>query len=237
MKGFEIINNRNVMYVGKHYLKVFADDRSKPQCNKCVFNTDPNEADEVCIEIGNNSCDCVNGEYWIEDTMEIKVPEGCEMEKVSTGEGKVMVKLKAKEPKYPKSWEEFCRMNHETKVGESCIMADSSIRTPGCTFQRCVDKDKNLLPDRATTEAVLALCQLIQLRDAYNGDWVPNWRSNIYKYVIYYKNHEIVTSTSWYTPELLYFKTKELCDEFLRNFRPLIEKLKPLYGIKERGEE
>lgn len=36
---------------------------------------------------------------------------------------------------------------------------------------------------------------------------------------------------------ILYFKTQELRDEFLRNFRDLIEKLKPLYGIKEGGEQ
>ena len=54
-------------------------------------------------------------------------------------------------------------------------MTDSSIRTPGFTFERNVTEDKNLLPDRATAEAVLALCQLVQLRDAYNGDWVLNW--------------------------------------------------------------
>ena len=107
----------------------------------------------------------------------INAPEGCEIEKVEIVDGAAVVTFKEKERKLPKSWDEFCRTNPETKVGESCIMTDSSIRTPGFTSQRFVDKDKNLLPDLATAEAVLALCQLVQLRNAYNGDWVPDWNN------------------------------------------------------------
>ena len=117
-------------------------------------------------------------------------------------------------------------------------MTDSSIRTPGFSFQRNVDNDKNLLPDRATAEAVLTLCQLIQLRKCYNGDWVP--KCNDYtqkKYVIFFNENELrAVETHSCENRLLIFTTKELRDEFLRNFRPLIEKLKQLYGIKEGGE-
>ena len=89
----------------------------------------------------------------------------------------------------------------------------------------------NFLPDRATAEAVLALCQLIQLRNAYNGDWTPDWTDGKEsKFVLFFGDYMNALS-------ILYFKNEELCDEFLRNFRPLIEKLKPLYGIKEGGEE
>ena len=174
----------------------------------------------------------------MEKEIKISAPEGCEIEKVEIVDSEAVVTFREKERKLPKSWEEFCRMNHETKVGESCIMTDSSIRTPGFTSQRCVDKDKNLLPDRATAEAVLALCQLIQLRNAFNGDWVPDWEdSEDFKWTIYFKNRIIINSIAKEFPSLLYFKSDELRDEFLKCFRPLIEKLKPLYGIKEGGEE
>jgi hypothetical protein len=36
---------------------------------------------------------------------------------------------------------------------------------------------------------------------------------------------------------MLYFKTKELRDEFMRYFSPLIDKLLPLYGVMEGSEE
>lgn len=169
----------------------------------------------------------------------ITAPEGCEIEKVELVDGVAVITFKEKEPQLPKSWEEFCEMNRNTKVGESCVMTDCSIRTPGFSFRRNSNTDRNLLPDRATAEAVLALCQLIQLRNAYNGDWVPDWTDwNENKYVIiFHKNNIAIESASLVPFTPLYLKTKELCDEFLRKFRPLIEKLKPLYGIKEGGEE
>ena len=99
--------------------------------------------------------------------------------------------------------------------------------------------DKNHLPDRSTAEAVLALCQLIQLRNAYNGDWIPDWDDeNQEKYTIEFMiATTIVDRHAIYSTSPLYFKSKELRDEFLLYFRPLIEKLKPLYGIKEGGEK
>ena len=175
----------------------------------------------------------------MEKERKITAPEGCEIEKVELIDGVAVVTFREKKRKLPKSWEEFCRMNRETQPGESCIMTDSSIRTPGFTFERVVDKDKNLLPDRATAEAVLALCQLIQLRNCYNGDWVPDWKDkDEIKHIIQFDAEEIHYDT-WIgvSASPLYFKTAELRDKFLENFRPLIEKLKPLYGIKEGGEE
>jgi len=174
----------------------------------------------------------------MEKERKITAPEGCEIEKVYLIDGVAVVTFREKELGLPKSWEEFCRMNPETKVGESCIITDSSIRTSGFTFKRTVDKDKNLLPDRATAEAVLALCQLTQLRNCYNGGWVPDWTNDKEtKFVIRFFNNEISETIGYESPTPLCFKTAELRDEFLRCFRSLIEKLKPLYGIKGGGEE
>lgn len=174
----------------------------------------------------------------MEKERKIEAPEGCEIDKVELVDGVAVVTFREKDRRLPKSWEEFCRLNRDTKQGESCIMADSSIRTPGFTFERVVDKDKNLLPDRATAEAVLALCQLIQLRDCYNGDWVPEWGDKGYKFMIEFRRDKAFDGLAQAiatTP--LYFKSEDLRDEFLENFRDLIEKLKPLYGIKEGGEK
>ena len=161
------------------------------------------------------------------------------IKEVHTEENTILIYLKPKEPPLPKSWEEFCALNPITS-NDCFITPNSSIGSANVLKSYATRRkrsDKNLLPNFETAEAVLALCQLIQLRNCYNGDWVPNWQTKPDKYIIYYKNRTIVTTVSWCTPELLYFKTKELCDEFLRNFRPLIEKLKPLYDIKEGGEQ
>lgn len=174
----------------------------------------------------------------MEKERKITAPEGCEIEKVKIVDGVAVVTFKEKERDLPKSWEEFCDL-FPIKKGEAFIDQDNQIQEFDYNF---VDGrsiyDTTILPDRATAEAILALIQLIQLRNCYNGDWVPNWRDkNEDKYVIVPFRAETCVSTRYTWGQILYFKTEELCNEFLRCFRPLIEKLKPLYGIKEGGEE
>lgn len=170
----------------------------------------------------------------MERERKITAPEGCEIEKVELIDGVAVITFLEKERKLPKSWDEFCEM-FPIKKGESYINEISVvIERDDDNLNRLPDCDKLCLPDRATAEAVLALCQLIQLRNAYNGDWVPDWNNQKErKYIIIFSKDTIEKSNSTCTSVIpLYFKSAELRDEFLRNFRPLIEKLKPLYGIK-----
>lgn len=171
--------------------------------------------------------------------MKLETPADCEVDKIETQDGHIVITLKEKERKLPKSWEEFCE-NYPRKEKEAFITSDSCIEVSGIERKfKLEHQDKNLLPDRATAEAILSLCQLIQLRNCYNGDWVPDWKNkDEIKHVIQFDANEILCDT-WIgvSASPLYFRTEELCDEFLRNFRPLIEKLKPLYGIKKGGEE
>lgn len=164
----------------------------------------------------------------------ITAPEGCEIEKIEIVYGVAVVTFREKERKLPKSWEEFCEM-FLCKRGEYLINSHGC--SPCAEIKRIPDIDVTILPDRATAEAVIALCQLIQLRNCYNGDWVPDWKDNERKYTICFFENDISNGDVVITPSILYFETKELRDEFLRYFRPLIEKLKPLYGIKEGGEK
>jgi hypothetical protein len=168
----------------------------------------------------------------MEKERKITAPEGCEIEKVEIVDGVAVVTFKKKERKLPKSWEEFCE-NYQVQAGECYIDIIDNIQIFENKGNREAKSDKNILPDRATAEAVLALCQLIQLRNAYNGDWVPDWEDGKIKYFIEFFNKGIQKNEFYHRQSSpLYFKTEELRDEFLRNFRPLIEKLKPLYGIK-----
>lgn len=175
----------------------------------------------------------------MEKERKITAPDGCEIEKVEIVDGVAVVTFKQKEQKLPKSWEEFCEM-YPCKDNEYWIEQDSNIEVTekGDCSSRSQYEDKNMLPDCATAEAVLSLCQLIQLRDCYNGDWVPDWEDKEQdKYTITIIGNKIETDCVICCTDVLYFKTEELRDEFLSNFSPLIEKLKPLYGIKEGGEE
>lgn len=142
------------------------------------------------------------------------------------------------ENRLPQSWEEYCE-NYPIKGAEHCVSTFCDIirvdkKRCNALLERMKNQDRNMLPDHATACAVLALCQLVQLRNCYNGDWVPDWDDgDEIKYCIDFAYGDIREYTSRVSPLLLHFKSEELRDEFLRNFRPLILKLKPLYGIKE----
>jgi hypothetical protein len=180
----------------------------------------------------------------MEKERKITAPEGCEIEKVELIDGVAVVTFREKKRKLPKSWVEFCEMfpikDGECVINSSCLVAElnpsKELNFMGLKEKRHVST-LGILPDRATAEAVLALCQLIQLRNCYNGDWVPDWEDENRKYTIDFYEDEIFSGEVSSTPSILAFKSRELRDEFLRNFQDLIEKLKPLYGIVEGGEE
>ena len=172
----------------------------------------------------------------------ITAPEGCEIEKVEIVDGVAVVTFREKKRKLPKSWDEFCEM-FPMKIPYNFGIKKQDLYSDDVVFlqsynKRLIEEMWKFTGNHITAEAVLALCQLIQLRNCYNGDWVPDWTENYAKFIISFNNDGTVIkfSTSHLT-DILYFKTQGLCDEFLRYFRPLIEKLKPLYGIKEGGGE
>lgn len=126
----------------------------------------------------------------------------------------------------PKTWEEFCE-THPVKNGEAYISADSSILMgDGIRF---VNAGRNYLPNKEIAEAFLALMQLIQLRDLYNGDWKPDWKNeHEKKYVILVCRDKVETYRTETANKVLAFKTEKLRDQFFNNFRYLIEIAKPL---------
>ena len=168
--------------------------------------------------------------------MKITAPEGYVIERTKIVDGDAVLTLKAKERELPTSWKEFCKMFPLTDT-EMFVDGSSNIyKRPG--HKRDHTLDRNLLPDSATAEAILVLSQLIRLRNCYNGDWVPDWTDyNQDKYTIEFYGNEIFCDIATVISAILYFKTEELRDKFLLYFHPLIEKLKPLYGIKEGGKE
>lgn len=164
------------------------------------------------------------------ETLKINIPEGYEIDTDNTDLATGEIKLRPKNKQLPKTWDEFCEQNRKITIGESFISEGSEIKTyKHCYTVRGNNNDKNLLPDRKTAEAMLALCQLIQLRDCYNGGWKPDW-NNIKedKYVIYIEHNIIMIEIHKTVNQILSFKTEELRNAFLYNFRDLIEIAKPL---------
>lgn len=91
--------------------------------------------------------------------------------------------MEAKE--LPKSWEDL--------MGVSGCYVDSNSKVD--VFKGCFAKEetKNVFPTRAEAEACLALSQLCQLRDRYNGGWKPDWNNVNEKYIIYFHADKIIS--------------------------------------------
>jgi hypothetical protein len=155
--------------------------------------------------------------------LKIEVPEGYENDKgKSTFEKIIFKKIKVE---LPKTWEEFCNQN---SVGTEYIITEFSDIANTDISKRDYTNDKNLLSTKEDAEAHLALIQLHRLRDVYRQGWVPDWNDGTGKYCILFNpdNLDIVTYTR--APHFLSFQSREIAEEFIKNFKDLIEKVKVL---------
>ena len=88
---------------------------------------------------------------------------------------------------------------------------------------------KNIFPTKEEAIACLALAQLCQLRDRYNDGWKPDWKDdNQFKWCIDFFQDVVRKTAVLFVRRTLTFKTEELRNKFLENFRDLIETAKPL---------
>ena len=131
------------------------------------------------------------------------------------------------EPSLPNTWEEFCD-NYPRSVGESWINSLTTIMPETHTRYRSFIDDRNIFPNKETAEAMLALCQLIQLRDCYNQGWKPNYKDSTDKYTIDVCENCIITMAVSQYQAILVFKTAELRNKFFDNFQDLLETAKEL---------
>ena len=126
----------------------------------------------------------------------------------------------------PKSWEEFCGDN-PIKKNEYFIDEYGEI-TYAAEKHRATNL-KNILPNKETAEAFLALMQLIQLRDCYRQGWKPDWKDSSQRKFSVITYYDVVCpDTLITTKSILSFQIAEIRDEFLKNFKDLIEKAKEL---------
>ena len=151
--------------------------------------------------------------------IEIEVPDG---KKAVWKEGKVV--FEDIKPKLPKTWEEFCKQN-KVKDGEYYIgilsdLVDVMAENYSHRRKNC---DRNLLPNKKAAEQHLALMQLHQLRDCYRQGWMPNLTIPKSNFAIFYMKGKYSVEEFMYSSEFLSFQSKEIAQEFLTNFRELIE--------------
>lgn len=149
----------------------------------------------------------------------ITPPEGYEIDKEQSTFENIVFKPLIKA--LPKSWEELQIING---YGVD-IYSEIHFITNVLTSKR----NQNTFATKEQAEACLALAQLSQLMAVYNDGWVPDWNDNTdYKYVIYFSGDDILTTFYLRSKSFLAFKTKDLRDEFIENFRDLIITARPL---------
>lgn len=103
----------------------------------------------------------------------------------------------------PQSWEEYCNN----------------------TKRNTYDYDE--FSSREECMAFLALGKLIQLRDAWIGDWKPDWNdSNKHKWCIINDINGLVIGLYGNTSRSLSFPTENMANDFLETFSDLLEQAK-----------
>lgn len=161
------------------------------------------------------------------ETKEIVItpPEGFEVDEENSTFQKILFKKKGNG--FSKDWKEFCKKHK--KISSEYYIGDTSDIYQLDTKYSCRFYDKNLLPSKEYAEAMLALCQLLTIREKeYTKGWEPDWSSPIGKNVICIIKNEPVVSLRYNTSQILFFPTRELAEEFLKNWKDLIEIAKPL---------
>ena len=157
----------------------------------------------------------------MKQTIEIEVPDGYKAVYNEETQRVEMVRIEL-----PKTWEEYCKQNPIVDW-EYFINERSEI-------DEIRKRERNPLTDMSTIQlremaiAFRALMQLIHLRDCYRQGWTPNWKDNRNKFTIEIIDGEIATYWDDRRSRVLSFQSIEVMNEFLKNFRELIEQAKEL---------
>ena len=112
----------------------------------------------------------------------------------------------------PKTWDEYC-----AKHGEEGDKIKASLNTAYMTI------NKHIFSDYKQAQAHIAKMKLHLLRDEYRNGWLPDWKEQSVKHTILIDHDDIVVGKSYVISCFLAFQTEELVEEFLNNFRELIE--------------
>ena len=125
----------------------------------------------------------------------------------------------------PRNWEEYCKQVCNTPAFKAVYWSDCVM---GCNRIDCPQFNEFNTEEEA--KAFLALGKLIQLRDAWWGDWKPNWNDlDTKKYCISIdKEYQIYKVCYNACQKILAFPTAEMRDDFLEAFKDLIEEAKIL---------
>ena len=113
----------------------------------------------------------------------------------------------------PKTWDEYC-----AKQGEVGDKIKASLDIAYMTI------NKHIFSDYKQAQAHIALMKLHLLRDEYRNGWKPDWKDCKHKkYVIQSSEGEYYVDDYYNISTFLAFQDEKQANEFLTNFRELVE--------------
>ena len=119
----------------------------------------------------------------------------------------------------PKTWEDYTQQNFHregyvlTHLGNIAETTITGLRG-----------GENLCPSKRSAEAHLAMIQLEQLRDCYRGLFVTVIGMPIWNICMYNGKPHILQAMWGKNHSFLSFQSREVAEEYLKNFKSLIEK-------------
>ena len=148
--------------------------------------------------------------------IEIEVPND---KKAVWKDGKVVFES----AELPKTWEEFCE--NFPISGDECYIKYNSNILDSCPRERDYKDDRVLLPSYKSATQHLALMQLHQLRDCYRQGWKPSYSEQSDDEIWYISKYDDEFDIKFTTGRVSFFSfpTRELAEQFLNNFKDLIE--------------
>lgn len=113
----------------------------------------------------------------------------------------------------PKTWDEYC-----IKHGEEGDKIKASLNTAYTTI------NKYTFSDYKQAQAHIAMIKLHLLRDEYRNGWKPDWKDSEHKkYVIESSEGKYYVDDYFNISAFLAFQDEKHANEFLTNFRELID--------------
>lgn len=153
------------------------------------------------------------------NSLKINAPKGFEVDKEKSTFEEIVFKPIVKE--LPKKWEDL------GKISGWFVSTDSYAK--GAIDQFSTPFNRNVFATEAQAKASIALAQLTQLREVYRDGWQPDWtNSSQSKYIIDRWKSDFRTVEYKSSNNFLSFQSEEIIDQFLKNFKDLIEEASPL---------
>ena len=156
--------------------------------------------------------------------LKITIPEGQEIDWQESAKQEKIV-FKKKDTK-PRSWEEYC-CQQQTNCKEGYCINNVTSEIQEINWGLCTCSWKTVLPSKELTEAFLAMMQLMSLRQAWIGDWTPDWKDST-NWCIIFRMGVLEVDFFNYTAHPLSFQTEEIAEDFMNCFKDLLEIAKPL---------